>query len=171
MELLGSAMFSFFKRFKSLKTPLKRLNEQHFNHISERVSRTDADLDILQTALHGDPNNQQLALEDKRLWLHLLQLKSAEKLFFGQKLKCDFLKDSDRGTSFFHAMMSQKHSLSFISAIHRGDGSLTSSEIEVGVEFVQFFQNLYGSSRPTLSLDNDVVFPSRAFPIAQVRSS
>ena len=35
--------------------------------------------------------------------------------------------------------------------------SLTSSEGEVGAEFVQFFHNLYGSSKPTLPLDSDVV--------------
>ncbi|KAJ6370145.1 hypothetical protein OIU76_028422 [Salix suchowensis] len=61
----GPAMYSFCKKLKSLKIPLKRLNEHHFSHISERVSHAEMDLDILQSALHGDPNNQQLALENK----------------------------------------------------------------------------------------------------------
>jgi hypothetical protein len=33
--------------------------------------------------------------------LDLFNLKSAEKAFFAQKLKCNFFKESDIGTSFF----------------------------------------------------------------------
>ncbi|KAJ6352921.1 hypothetical protein OIU76_002023 [Salix suchowensis] len=47
MEISRSAMYAFCKRLKLLKVPLKRLNEQHFSHISERVSRAEMDLDIL----------------------------------------------------------------------------------------------------------------------------
>jgi len=49
--------------------------------------------------------------------LKLINLKSVEKMFFAQKLKCNLFKESDRGTSFFHALMSQKNKRNHIPAI------------------------------------------------------
>ncbi|KAJ6291204.1 hypothetical protein OIU76_023294 [Salix suchowensis] len=65
--VMGSPMFSLCKKLKGLKRPLKQLNSLHFSHISERVSRAESDLDVLQSALHLDPSNQQLVQEDKKI--------------------------------------------------------------------------------------------------------
>ena len=157
LEVIGSPMFSLCKKLKGLKRPLKLLDRLHFSHISERVSRAESDLDLLQTALHSDPSNSQLVQEDKKLRIQLINLKSSEKMFFGQKLKCDYLKESDRGSRFFHALLSQRHGRNFIPAIQKSDGSLSVSEKEVGFEFVDFFMKLYGSMKPTLPLDRDIV--------------
>ena len=78
-------------------------------------------------------------------------------MFFGQKLKCDFFKEKDRGTFFFHSVMSQKHNRNFILVIHRSNGLLTTSAGEVGAEFLSFFHNLYGTSKVTLSQDREIV--------------
>jgi hypothetical protein len=101
----GSPMFSLCKKLKFLKRPLKELNQLHFSHISERVARAEAALENHQTVLHDDRDNLQLLEHDKQLRLTLMNLKSVEKMFFSQKLKCHFFKDSDRGSSFFHALM------------------------------------------------------------------
>jgi hypothetical protein len=93
------------KSSQFLKRPLKELNQLHFSHISERVARDEAALENHQTVLHDDRDNLQLLEHDKQLRLTLMNLKSVEKMFFSQKLKCHFFKDSDRGSSFFHALM------------------------------------------------------------------
>lgn len=155
--VMGSPMFSLCKKLKGLKCPLKQLNRLHFSHISERVSRAESDLDMLQSALHSDPSNPQLVQEDKKMRIQLINLKSSEKMFFGQKLKCDFLKESDRGSRFFHSLLSQKNGRNFLPAIQKSDGSLSASEKEVGAEFVSFFMKLYGSSKPTEPLDRSIV--------------
>ena len=79
-------------------------------------------------------------------------------MFYSQKLKCNFLKDSGRGTSFFHALMNQKHKMNFIPAIHRGDASLTISASEAGEVFVNLFQLFLGTSKATSPLDEFVVY-------------
>jgi hypothetical protein len=89
--------------------------------------------------------------------LDLFNLKSAEKTFFAQKLKCNFFKESDIGTSFFHALISQKHMRNFIPAIQRSNGALTTSLDEVGDEFVHYYQNLFGTSSSTTPIDDVVV--------------
>jgi hypothetical protein len=150
-------MYVLCRRLKLLKAPLKQLNKLHFAHISERVRRAEADLEQHQSLLHNDKDNEHFLARDKKLRLDLINLKSAEKMFYSTKLKCNFFKDCDRGTSFFHALMNHRHKKNYIPAICRSNGSLTTSMTEVGDAFVCFYQQLLGSSRATLPLDESVV--------------
>lgn len=100
-----------------LKRPLKEHNKLHFSHIFERVVRAEETLEDHQTDIHADKDNLHLLECDKQLRLKLINLKSVEKMFFAQKLKCNLFKESDRGTSFFHALMSQKNKRNHIPAI------------------------------------------------------
>jgi len=125
----GTPMFVLCRKLKSLNSPLNNLNKGGLTLLN-RVNQ---------------------------LKLNLFNLKSAEKAFFAQKLKCNFLKPSDRGTSFFHALMSHKHRKSFISAIQHSNEALTTYIDEVGVKYVHFYQNLLGTSSSTSTLDEVVV--------------
>jgi hypothetical protein len=155
VSIYGSPMYVLCRRLKLLKAPLKQLNKLHFAHISDRVSRAEVDLKHHQSLLHNDKDNEHLLARDKRLRLDLVNLKSA--MFYSQKLKCNFFKDCDRGTRFFHTLMNHRHKKNFIPVIHRSDGSLTTSMTKMGDVFVSFYQQLLGTSRATLSLDESVV--------------
>lgn len=133
-------MFILCRKLKCMKGPLRQLNKLHFNYIFERVVKAEVALDHHQTLLHDDRDNIHLLTRDKELRLELMNLKAAEKMFFAQKLKCKFFKESDRGTSFFHALMSQKHIRNYIVVIQHYDGTLSNSVDEVGEEFVNFFK-------------------------------
>ncbi|KAJ6856768.1 hypothetical protein NC651_038440 [Populus alba x Populus x berolinensis] len=154
-SVYGPPMFILCKRLKNLKRPLRDLNKLHYSHISERVARAEAAVDTHQT-LH-DRDNIHLQAVDKQLRQGLLRLKEAERLFFSQKLKCNFLKECDKGSSFFHSLMNRKHRQSCIPAIQRNDGTVTTSIDEVGAAFVDFYMQLLGSSKETLPLDSNVV--------------
>jgi hypothetical protein len=99
-------MYILCKKLKQLKGGLKTLNNLHFSHILERVARAGKDLDDTQLLLQNDSDNGHLLTLEKQQRLNLVNLKSAEKMFFGQKLKCAFFKDCDKGTRFFHSLMS-----------------------------------------------------------------
>jgi len=153
----GSPMFILCRKLKSLKQPLKSLNKLHFSHILERVTRMEADLEHHQHLLHDSRDDISLLNRVNALKINLINLKSAEQAFFSQKLKCTFLKDSDRGTRFFHALMSHRHRKSFIPALQCSTGDLTTNIDEVGAEFVQFYQSLLGTSSAISPIDEDVV--------------
>ena len=108
LEVYGSPMFVLCSKLKRLKLPLKELGKHHFSHISERVSSLEGELRHIQTTLQDDRDNSQLLDIEKNKRRNLVHLKSVEKMFFSQKLKCDYFRDCDRGTSFFHASMNQK---------------------------------------------------------------
>jgi len=143
-------MYILCKKLKQLKGALKTLNNLHFSHISERVARAGKDLDDTQLLLQNDRDNGHLLALEKQQRLNLANLKSAEKMFFGQKLKCAFFKDCDKGTRFFHSLMSHRHMRHHIPVIIRNDGMLTSSTEEVGREFVSYYKELLRTSKPTI---------------------
>ena len=156
-SVYGSPMFILCKRLKNLKRPLRDLNKLHYSHISERVARAEAALDTHQTLLSQDRDNIHLQAVDKELRQGLLRLKEAERLFFSQKLKCNFHIECDKGSSFFHSLMNRKHRQSCILAIQRHDGTVTTSIDEVGATFVDFYMQLLGSPKETLPLDSSIV--------------
>jgi hypothetical protein len=153
----GSPMFTLCKRLKHLKRPLRDLNKNHFSHISERVARAEAALDEHQGLLSSDMENSNLQAIDKQLRQSLLHIKECERQFFSQKLKSNFLKDCDSGTSFFHSLMSRQHRQNFIPAIQRMDGSLTSSSAEVGAAFVDYYCHLLATPKVTAPIEVDVI--------------
>jgi hypothetical protein len=102
-------MYILCKKLNRLKGGLKSLNNLHFSHISERVARAAKDLDDTQLLLQNDMDNGHLLALEKQQRPSLVNLKSAEKMFFEQKLKCAFFKDCDKGTRFFHSLMNQRH--------------------------------------------------------------
>jgi hypothetical protein len=100
-----------------------------------------------------DRDNNQLLTQDKLLRLTLINLKSTEKMFFSQKLKNTFFKESDKGTHFFHSLMNHTHKRNYISTIQRLDGMLTTSISEVGEEFIRYYRELLGTSKHTTSIN------------------
>lgn len=105
----SSPIFIFYTKLKCLKRLLKELNKLYYSHISERVAHTKEELASHQSLLHQNHDNIHLLQQERKLRSSLLNLKSAKHLFFKQKLKLNFLKEVDKGSWFFHALMSQKH--------------------------------------------------------------
>jgi hypothetical protein len=156
-DAYGTHMYILCKKLKLLKGSLRSLNKLHFSHISERVARAEKVLDDTQLLLHNDMDNGELLALEKQLRLNLVNLKSAEKMFFSQKLKCAFFKECDKGSRFFHSLMNQRHRRRHIPAIVRSDGMLTTSAEEVGREFVLYYKELLGTSKYTIPLRAEVV--------------
>lgn len=158
LEVYGSPMFVLCSKLKRLKLPLKELGKHHYSHISERVTSMEGELRHFQESLQDDRDNSQLLDIERQMRSKLVHLKSAEKMFFSQKLKFNYFKDCDRGTSFFHAIMGQKQRKRFIASIMSSNGVPTNSESEVGAEFVKFYQNLLGVTK-------DRCFGSRSYSV------
>lgn len=160
----GTPMFILCRRLKLLKVHLKELNRLHYSHISERVMRLEAELDLHQSLLQQDMDNHSLLAHDMILRSKLSSIKLAEKQFFSQKIKCNFLKHSDKGSKFFHALLGQNHQRNSIPAIMCSHGCLSTSLQEVGNEFVSFYQNLLGSSKTIVPLDSAVIHSGPCLP-------
>ena len=156
-EVRGYPMFILCSKLKSLKRPLRSLNQLHFGHISQRVANVAADLDRIQQLRLSNLDCSRLFVQETDLRLKLINLKSAEKMFFSQKLKIKFLEEGDKGSRFFHSLLNQKHRRNFIASIRNESGTLTTSPVEVGAVFVDYYKKLLGSIKMTTALDESVI--------------
>lgn len=86
--------------------------------------------------LHNQPTNLLLQEKVKKLRKDGLFLCEAERASYLQQAKNKYLKNYDRGTKFFHAIVKRNSKWNYIASINREDGSLTSSQQEVAEEFI-----------------------------------
>jgi len=75
-------MYILCRKLKSLKGPLKYLNKLHFSHISERVTRAEADLEQQQCLMYNSRDDISLLHKVNQMKLNLFDLKSTEKTLF-----------------------------------------------------------------------------------------
>lgn len=153
----GTLQFQLCRKLKLLKQPLKRLNEKHYSHISSRARRA---ADLLAEVQHqqiSDPQNMELISKAGLLRKQATFLAEAERSFLSQQAKCNFLKNSDRCTKFFHAIVKRNCKRNHIAALCKEDGTSTSSNAEIVHEFLCYYQQLLGTSGDTTAIDTGIL--------------
>ena len=156
-DVYGTMQYKLHKKLQGLKEPLKHLNQRHFGHISARAEAANNLLKLKQMELHNQPGNTELQVTVSDLRKKAFFLSEAERSFFSQRAKCQYIINSDRGTKFFHALVKRNSRKNHIAVIRAEDGALTSSYQQVADEFVRFFQKLYGASENCASVDLGVI--------------
>ncbi|GFY92742.1 hypothetical protein Acr_08g0011380 [Actinidia rufa] len=86
-----------------------------------------------------------------------LKLAEAEMSFCSQLAKAKFLKNSDKGTNFFHNLIKNRRVKSNIPSIILEDGSRSTSNKQVSDAFVQYYIGLLGSKAECTRLNRDIV--------------
>ncbi|VFQ84375.1 unnamed protein product [Cuscuta campestris] len=153
----GSKQFSLCSKLKRLKPPLKSLNKHAFGHISKKAMDAKEEYRLVMKQVVLDPNNQNLLddAEIKRKKANFFL--DAEFAFYQQKAKCDYLMNSDRCTSYFHSIVKKNRMKNSVGFLVRGDGSKTTSKVEVASMFVEYFTNLFGTSSSVDPIDLDTL--------------
>ncbi|GAA0142619.1 hypothetical protein LIER_03474 [Lithospermum erythrorhizon] len=139
----GMAHFSLCSKLKALKALLKALNR---DELEEGVQ-----------AHMDDPLNVTLKLKCHELGECANFLSEAEWSFISQKSRCKFLLEGDRCTKYFHSLIKRDNVRNSISHIVKSDGSCTSSPEEVSILLVDFYKELFGSSKEVHPIVEDVV--------------
>ncbi|GAA0162662.1 hypothetical protein LIER_18702 [Lithospermum erythrorhizon] len=153
----GMAQFSLCSKLKALKTPLKALNRDEFGTIFEKAKEANAAFKQAVHAHMDDPLNVTLKLKCHKLRERANFLSEAERSFISQKSRCKFLLEGDRCTKYFHSLIKRDNVRNSISHIVKSDGSCTSSPEEVSILLVDFYKELFGSSKEVHPIDEDVV--------------
>ncbi|XP_057981159.1 uncharacterized protein LOC131166561 [Malania oleifera] len=157
LKVDGHYQFRLVKKLQSLKTPLKALNKLHFSHISSRAERASEELNEIQERLHKEPMNLELQrdLGDKRK--QAVMLEEASRQFLAQMAKSNYLKNCDRGSACFHAILKRRSARNHIVAITKQNRELTESFEEVANEFVDFYMQLLGEGQNCSRIDEQVL--------------
>ncbi|KAL0449578.1 UNVERIFIED_CONTAM: hypothetical protein Slati_1514200 [Sesamum latifolium] len=156
MNVEGTPQFSFCRKLKALKGPLKTFNNLHYSHISVKGKDADLALKEAQMQLECDPENAAIQGSLGDLRRKAVFLAEAERQFYYQKAKIHFLKSGNRNTKFFHDMVKRNAARSSILTITKADGTIVTSAAEIGQEFVAYYTSLLGIEIQTLPVDSDV---------------
>ena len=170
MQPEGTAMFRICKKLKALKSPLKSLNKLHFSHISARAEAAEQELLQAQQNLHDNVADQQLQTEIPELRSRSIKLAEAERSFCSQLAKAQYLKNSDKGTKFFHNLIKCQRAKSHISSISLEDGNRSSSYHQVSEAFVNYYTKLLGSKETCTILNRDIVSKGKCLDPVQATS-
>ena len=85
-------------------------------------------------------------------------------------MKCNFLKDSDRCSKFFHSMVKRRAKRNFIASVYKEDGLPTCSGQEVEDEFVRYFKGLLGSQGACQAINPEIIRSGQCISREQARA-
>ncbi|GFZ20850.1 hypothetical protein Acr_29g0000120 [Actinidia rufa] len=156
-KVYGSAMFRLCRKLKFLKEPLKELNKKHFSRITSRATAAEADLYEIQQKLHDNTSDPLLQEQMVKMKQTAFNLAEAERSYCSQLAKMKYLKNSDRGSKFFHDLIKIHRNKGQIVSITLPNGSRSKSQQEVNESFVEFYKNLLGSSSSCTPIDRNVL--------------
>ncbi|VFQ98409.1 unnamed protein product [Cuscuta campestris] len=156
MRINGTRQFRLCRKLKLLKHPLKHLNNKDFAHISSRAEEARKSYTNLMDKLYKDPDNLELlqlvAITRKKASFY----SDAERSFFQQKVKCNFINEGDKCTKFFHAMVKKQSMLNAIPVLITSQGTTTTSLEAIVEEFIGYYRQIFGNTVPTSLVDWNV---------------
>ncbi|GKC42215.1 hypothetical protein Tco_1059937 [Tanacetum coccineum] len=132
MEIEGCYMFKLVKKLKRLKPLLKNLSWKNGN-LYERVNKW-----------KGGASKYS----------------NKEDSFLSQQAKIEWLKDGDKNSKFFHAVLKSRKHKSRVAAISNENGVIFEGE-QVPEQFVSHFQKFLGSSFDVKEVGDDIIHEVR----------
>ncbi|XP_022899274.1 uncharacterized protein LOC111412571 [Olea europaea var. sylvestris] len=138
--------------FGSSTTPIA-IEKKHFAHISKRTEMATLALKEAQVALHDDLLNVDFQRSVACMRRKAMDLCEAERSFYYKKAKCEYLKNSDKCTKFFHSMVKRNAKKKSIAMVRKDDEAFTSSMVD---EFLQLYKDSLGKNSPREPIDIDI---------------
>lgn len=148
----GTPGVKLWRKLARLKHTLKRWNWTTFGDIFKKKAELLYKIQTLETELQAGWSDQihsewDLARKD------FGQVEACEHELLCHKACMNWIKDGDKNSAFYHAVIKDKKKRQMIQ-IARDDDSLTTNEMEIGALAQDFFLDLFTAS--TYHLDQDL---------------
>ncbi|KAL9688225.1 hypothetical protein QQ045_032644 [Rhodiola kirilowii] len=139
-------LFLLQAKLKKMKAMFKGRFVNVTVDLDKRVEDARDNLLNIQKSVHDNPRNEfSLSLESEAA-KEFKKLKRYQMIFYQQRTKMKWLKDSDINSRFFHSVIKCRRSRNNIKAVRLSDGSITSDKNLIHSEFSNYFQSLLGYS-------------------------
>ena len=138
----GDFSFRWFLKMRRLKEVLRGWSKSSFGDIFAKVKEAEEEVKLAQEIVDGSYSEtglQHLVVANQTLHETMRQ----EELFWSQKARCQWLKEGNRNTSFFHCRVRNKRQRSFIHAIKIDDGHWVHDIKDIQDEGNSFFEKLF----------------------------
>ncbi|XP_039038038.1 uncharacterized protein LOC120175481 [Hibiscus syriacus] len=140
----GDPMQALFCKMKRLKVEFRAFNKRCYSNISGKVAEKREQLERKQIMTLTGGNPGDLA-EERQIYFELMDLEKAERLFYQQKEKVDWLLDGDQCTKFFHSQVAVKRKRNTIRVLIDERGNKLDTFDSMADELVNYFTRQIGT--------------------------
>ncbi|XP_062100242.1 uncharacterized protein LOC133806128 [Humulus lupulus] len=136
---------------------LKIINKEGFNDLQKKQMLAKKVLLELQGKVNTDPLNSKLLLEEQAAREQYTKIYKAYSLFLAQKAKNSWAKNGDDNTAIFHASLRARRTQNRVFSIEDEQGNWCDTPESVQNAFLQYFQQLLGSTMSQRSQVNQSI--------------
>ncbi|XP_071905984.1 uncharacterized protein [Coffea arabica] len=141
-ELSGQPFGVLAAKLRTVKQALKRWPKESFGDIFKAVR--EAERAVREAKIAQEHDSSDHVLRDLNVARERLRATLAtEEGFWKQKARVRWLKDGDRNTQYFHAVVAERRSRAIIHRIRGANGEWVESEELISREAISFFQGLF----------------------------
>lgn len=140
----GSKSFKVTKKIKECRMALLTWNKLLNGNAKEDINRIKGEIECAKQSPNGS-RGQDIAIKLKKLEA----IYKKEEIFWAQKARNKWLREGDRNTAYFHAVVANRRGRNRITKIEKMTGSWCNTEQEMGEEIAKYFQHLFTSSQPS----------------------
>nr|GEV62553.1 hypothetical protein [Tanacetum cinerariifolium] len=155
----GHKMFQVVSKLKSLKKTLRKL-KYNTGHLHERVVKLQHELDEVQKALDGDPEDPILREEEATYLQAFNEAKLDEERFLKQKAKIEWMEVGDLNSAYFHKYVKPKNQRCHVDVI-RNDQNVEFSGPHVAKAFILHYEGFLGNDMPCDNLNLEGLFHNK----------
>ncbi|KAK9697361.1 hypothetical protein RND81_08G032700 [Saponaria officinalis] len=145
-RIISNSMFRLMGKLKKVKQGLRQLHHSHFVDIGNRIQREKDELTSCYSALLADPFSDCLIQQEMRLSSDYLKLKEVKISILSQRAKLHDIKHNDTSSHYFFAKIRERQQSQVIGSIQGHNGVQYTGLEQVGIAFVDYYQNMLGFS-------------------------
>ncbi|XP_074265913.1 uncharacterized protein LOC141588366 [Silene latifolia] len=156
-NISGVKMYQIVTKLRNLKKPLRDLNKNMFSDIERSAEVARVLLDSLHSAMHINPQDQQLLAAEHEAAEEFKTLNKVRTKYLYQKAKVEWLLEGDENTNFYHSRIKARQIHNKVSQIIDIEGVSHHDPLAIENAFLSYYIELLGSSKPTTNVHKPTV--------------
>ncbi|KAJ6837486.1 uncharacterized protein M6B38_121075 [Iris pallida] len=138
---------------------LCRWGRRKFGNVKSLIARLKDRVLELQTT---NPTVQSLA-EERKESAEINDLFSIEEAYWSQRAKCQWIRDGDRNTKYFHAKATMRKRRNEIRSLNLPDGSWTTDPHSISEALIKHFSSIYNMDEAS-PIEQDLIASPNPIP-------
>ncbi|XP_074278093.1 uncharacterized protein LOC141601695 [Silene latifolia] len=147
--IYGTKMFRLVTKLKSLKKPLKNLNNMLFKHVKKAAVVALHILEDTQLIVQSNRHNLNYLQAEKEVHNSYMHLRKAKLSYLHQKDKTNWLKEGDENTKFFHSHIKARQAHNKVLQIRDKNNMVHMDPEGIETAFLDYYKELLGTHSQT----------------------
>lgn len=133
-----------YNKLHRLKQALRTWNREIYGNIFSNVEQAEQEYSRCERLHDANPSpehRESVSLAHAKL----IQAQKSQTLYWEQKSRIKWMEEGEANTSYFHALVKDRHRKQVIRGLRNSDGTQLHTNAELGTAAVQFFTQLFTS--------------------------